>query len=68
MAQMQVSRLTPWRSWTCRTALARGKPPRIRISMFSSLPSPAPPPQQNVFSRMVSAGISWNLLTTRRRM
>ena len=34
--------------------------------MFSSVPSPAPPPQQNVCSRMVFSGISWKLLHTFR--
>ena len=46
------------------TALPRGKPPRIRISMFSSLPSPAPPAQQKVCSRIVFSGISKKLLQT----
>ncbi len=34
--------------------------------MFSSVPSPAPPPQQKVCSRMVFSGISWKLLQTFR--
>ena len=46
------------------TALPLGRPPRSRISIFSSVPSPAPPPQQNVCSRIVFSGISKKLLQT----
>ena len=58
MAQMQASMFTPCLSRTYLTALARGSPPRRRISRFSSGPSPAPLPQQKVRSRMVFSGIS----------
>ena len=68
MAQMQASRFTPCFSCTYLTALARGKPPRMRISKFSSVPRPEPLPQQKVCSRMVFSGISWNWLQTLRRM
>src|SRR4030065_137513 len=58
MAHMATRRFTPCFRWTWRTALPRGSPPRSLISMFSSVPRPAPPPQQNVFSRVVVSGIS----------
>ena len=43
---------------------ARGKPPLNRSSISSPAFRPAPLPQQNVFSRMVLAGISMKLLAT----
>ena len=48
-------------STTDFSALARGKPPRMRISISSSVFSPEPEPQQKVCSRIVFSGISWKL-------
>ena len=61
---MFASVFTPYLSRTWRTAFARGKPPRMRSSMFSPAFRPDPLPQHSVFSRMVSSGISWKWLHT----
>ena len=67
MAQIATRAFTPNLSLTYFTALARGNPPRMRTSMYSSELSPLPDPQQNVCSRIVFSGISLKLLQTFRK-
>ncbi len=64
MAQTQAMVLTPCFSCTWRRALPLGRPPRMRMSMISSVFRPLPPAQQKVCSRMVFSGMSWNWSTT----